>query len=131
MARIDLYINSIQRFGATGAVLTSNAPVTLRFPQGDRAAAQQTPHGDLVAIVDEIQARASASVWPGQRLTLNHPSGGRAWSIHVDATGPTAWKLTIEPQGGAPVQPAPVAPAAAFTPPPAPPGEDLAIERTS
>ena len=54
MARIDLYLNSLARFGATAAVLSSGGNVTLRFPQGDRFASQTTAHGDLVALVEEI-----------------------------------------------------------------------------
>ena len=43
MARIDVYLRSIERFGAAGAVLTSGQAVTLRFPTGDRHATQVTP----------------------------------------------------------------------------------------
>ena len=54
MARIDVYLRSIERFGAAGAILTSGQAVTLRFPTGDRHATQVTHHDALVALVREI-----------------------------------------------------------------------------
>ena len=44
MSKLDVYLRSIEKFGATGAVLTSNQPVVMRFPAGDRHATQVTPH---------------------------------------------------------------------------------------
>ena len=36
MSKLDVYLRSIERFGASGAVLTSDKAVTMRFPTGDR-----------------------------------------------------------------------------------------------
>ena len=59
MAKIDVYLRSIERFGAAGAVLTSGQAVTLKFPQGDRNATQITPHDQLVALAREVAPPAA------------------------------------------------------------------------
>ncbi len=52
MGGIDVYLRSIERFGAAaGALLASGQSVTLKFPTGDRHATQvQPPHDQLVAL---------------------------------------------------------------------------------
>lgn len=133
MAKIDVYLKSIEKFGASAAILTSNAAVTMRFPQGDRNATQVTPHEALVGMVREIAPPAAL-----QQIDANRPakfdieSGGAMFSLTVTPK-PGSWQVLIE-QGSA--APAP-APAATIRPTPRPitapsaavdPG-DMLIER--
>ena len=76
MARIDVYLRSIERFGAAGAVLTSGQAVTLKFPTGDRHATQVTHHDALVSLVREIAQRLglSATLYWGQPGVFEHLS---------------------------------------------------------
>ena len=61
MAQIDLYVHSLAKYGATAVVLASGKPVTLRFPTGDRNAAQVTQHNDLVNLVGELASPAAVA----------------------------------------------------------------------
>lgn len=135
MARIDVYLRSIERFGAAGAVLTSGQAVTLRFPTGDRHATQVTHHDALVALVREIAPPIALDM-----IDRSQPS-----SFDIDS-GDTSYTLTVTPQKDlwqVVIEPA-HAPAAAPPPatsppqqrPPAraqtevtPPPENLPIER--
>ncbi len=126
MAKIDVYLKSIEKFGATAAILTSNAAVTMRFPQGDRNATQVTPHEALVGMVREIAPPAAL-----QQIDANRPakfdieSAGVGYSLTVTPK-PGSWQVLIEQGSAAPVRPTPrpiTAPTAV-----ADPGE-MAIER--
>ena len=59
MSKLDVYLRSIEQFGAAGAMLTSGQAVTLRFPTGDRHATQVTPHDQLVVLVREVAPPAA------------------------------------------------------------------------
>ena len=113
MAKLDVYLKSIERFGAAGAVLVSNQAVTLRFPAGDRQATQVTPHDQLVALVREIAPPAALGAIDQSRAARFE------YESHVIAVvpRPNAWQVSIEPSAAA--APAPSA------------GDvvDLAIER--
>nr|MBA2541340.1 hypothetical protein [Deltaproteobacteria bacterium] len=67
MSKLDVYLRSIEKFGATGAVLTSNQAVMLRFPSGDRHATQVTPHDQLVILVREVAPPAALDQIDRQR----------------------------------------------------------------
>jgi len=109
MTKLDTYLRSIERFGAAGAILNSNQPVTLRFPTGDRNATQVTPHDQLVILVREIAPPAALDVIDKQRpARFDVESEGRRYSISVSPK-PGAWSVEIAP--AAP-------PAAAVAPPP-------------
>ncbi|NVB82540.1 MAG: Flp pilus assembly complex ATPase component TadA [Kofleriaceae bacterium] len=96
MAKIDVYLRSIERFGATGAILWSGQAVTLRFPQGDRHATQVTPHDQLVGLVREVAPPAALD-----QIDKNRPakfdvdSNGTRYTLTV-APKPGAWQVTIE-----------------------------------
>lgn len=97
VAKLDVYLKSIERFGASGAVLASGQAVTLRFPAGDRQATQITPHDALVAIVREIApAAALAAIDQGRPARFDY----EAYAIGV-APQPNAWQVTIDPRAGA------------------------------
>jgi hypothetical protein len=97
VAKLDVYLKSIERFGASGAVLASGQAVTLRFPAGDRQATQITPHDALVAIVREIApAAALAAIDQGRPARFDY----EAFAIGV-APRPNAWQVTIEPRADA------------------------------
>jgi twitching motility protein PilT len=102
VAKLDVYLKSIERFGAAGAVLVSNQAVTLRFPAGDRQATQVTPHDQLIALVREVAPPAAlASIDQGRPMRFDY----EAWAISV-APKPNAWQVTIEP-GSQAAAPAP------------------------
>jgi twitching motility protein PilT len=90
MAKIDVYLRSIERFGAAGAILTSGQAVTLRFPQGDRHATQVTPHDQLVAIVREVAPPPA----------LAQIDGNRPAKFEIESNG-TRYALTVTPKPGA------------------------------
>jgi twitching motility protein PilT len=152
VARIDLYLNSLARFGATAAVLSSGGNVTLRFPQGDRFASQTTAHADLVALVEEICPKPQLpGLKTGQKTKFRYDFNGKTFSIRVEISNPSMWRITLEPgePGPATVAPekvgsvtgsvpsmglaasVPVAAAPAVAPAAAAGAEELAIERTS
>ncbi|MCE7890644.1 MAG: hypothetical protein DYH12_13280, partial [Sorangiineae bacterium PRO1] len=77
MAKIDSYLRSIERFGATGATLVSGKSVTLHFPTGDRHATQVTSHELLVAMVREVApSNARAALETGRTVRFALDSGG-------------------------------------------------------
>jgi twitching motility protein PilT len=135
MAKIDVYLRSIERFGAAGAVLTSGQAVTLKFPQGDRNATQITPHDQLVALAREVAPPAALAQIDGNRpAKFEIESNGFHYALTVTPR-PGMWQVLIE-GGAAPAAPAatpptgPVArqPRAATAPTTADAGE-MAIER--
>ena len=97
MGRIDVYLRSIERFGAAGAVLTSGQAVMLRFPTGDRHATQVTPHDQLVALVRECAPPPALDAIDKNRPTrFEIDSNAIRYAISV-APRPGAWQVTIEP----------------------------------
>jgi len=105
VAKLDVYLKSIERFGAAGAVLVSNQAVTLRFPAGDRQATQVTSHEQLIALVREIAPPAAlGAVDQGRPARFDY----EAYAISV-VPRPNAWQVTIEPSAAAAPAPAPAA----------------------
>ncbi len=131
MSKLDVYLRSMEKFGATGAVLTSGQAVTLRFPTGDRNATQVTPHDQLIAMVREVAPPAALAHIDGQRASrFEIDSQGTRYAISVTPR-PNAWSVAIEPAAAPPAAPPPAAPAVrprAATPVPEPAG-DMLIER--
>jgi len=130
MARIDVYLRSIERFGAAGAILTSGQAVTLRFPTGDRHATQVTHHDALVALVREIAPpMALDMIDRNQPSSFDIDSNGTGYTLSVTPR-PGMWQVLIEPAVAAAPPPAAAAPRTQraqtdITPPP----ENLPIER--
>jgi twitching motility protein PilT len=156
VAKIDLYLNSLVRFGATAAVLSSGGNVTLKFPAGDRFASQTTSHADLVAMIDEVCPKNLLPVKNQPKLKFGYGFNGKTFTVRLEVLGPTQWRvslamgepgpMTIAPTGvggggiGAPSVSSTGSVAAssgAAAEPPGPPSlagvsaEELAIERTS
>lgn len=105
MARIEVYFRSIERFGATGAILTSGQSIMLRFPTGDRHATQVTPHDQLVMMVREVAPGPQlAAIDSGQPARFEIDSQGHRYAIAV-VPKQGAWQVAIEPGSlaGAPV----------------------------
>lgn len=153
MPKIDAYLRSIERFGATGALLSSGQSITLRFPSGDRHATQVTPHELLVAMIREVApAAAWSSLDAGKPARFEFDSGGHRFGVAA-TPAPNAWHVALEVLGdsaagsggedgrvaspSSSVVTAVVSPVA--TPPPVPRGREprldelaasLAIERT-
>ncbi len=101
MGRIDVYLRSIERFGAAGALLASGQSVTLKFPTGDRHATQVTPHDQLVALVREVAPPAALDQIDRARpAKFEIDNNGIRYTITV-APRPNQWQVGIEPsQGG-------------------------------
>lgn len=96
MAKLDVYLRSIEKFGATGAVLTSGQPVSLRFPTGDRQATQVTPHDQVVALIREVAPPAVLDQVDKNRPgKFDFDSNGRLYAVSV-APKPGAWQVSID-----------------------------------
>jgi twitching motility protein PilT len=103
MPKIDAYLRSIERFGATGALLSSGQSITLRFPTGDRHATQVTPHELLVAMIREVAPPAAWSTLESQRgASFALESGGNHFALTVVPTA-GQWQVSIEGSSGADV----------------------------
>jgi len=132
--KLDVYLRSIERFGAAGAILNSGQAVTLRFPTGDRSATQVTPHDQLVILVREVAPPAVLDMIDKQRpVRFELDSEGRRYAISVSPK-PGAWSVAIEPASApGPAAPPPQAVSAARIAPArsAPAGDalEMAIER--
>ena len=110
MAKIDVYLRSIERFGAAGAVLSSGQAVTMKFPTGDRHATQVTQHEQLVAIVREVAPPAVMDQIDKQRSArFEVESGGARYALAVQPK-PGAWQVAIEPAAAGAPAPAPSPP---------------------
>ncbi|MBV8762876.1 MAG: Flp pilus assembly complex ATPase component TadA [Deltaproteobacteria bacterium] len=119
MARIDVYLRSIERFGAAGAILTSGQAVTLRFPTGDRHATQVTHHDALVALVREIAPpMALDMIDRGQSSSFDMDSGNTSYTLTVNPQR-GSWQVIIEPAEAPKASAAAPTPAAAAVPAPA------------
>lgn len=119
MAKLDVYLRSIEKFGAAGALLTSNQAVTLRFPTGDRHATQVTPHDQLVVLVREVAPPAVLDQIDKSRAArFEIESAGVRYAIGVTPR-PNAWQVSIEsiPAAGTAAPPPPPPTAAPPLPP--------------
>ncbi|HUS30466.1 MAG TPA: ATPase, T2SS/T4P/T4SS family [Kofleriaceae bacterium] len=100
MARIEVYFRSIEKFGASGAILTSGQAVTMRFPQGDRHATQVTPHDQLIGMVREVAPPAVLTqIDAGRPAKFDVESAGVRYSLTIQPK-PNAWQVLIEGIGG-------------------------------
>lgn len=96
MARIDVYLRSIERFGALGAVLASGQSVALRFPTGDRHATQITSHDQIVTMVREIAPPPVLDLIDrGRPAKFQHLSAGSTFAIAVTPKQ-GAWSIAID-----------------------------------
>lgn len=101
MPKIDAYLRSIERFGATGALLSSGQSITLRFPTGDRHATQVTPHELLLAMIREVAPPAAWSSLDGGRpARFEIESGGNRFAVAA-SPAPGAWQVAIDLATGA------------------------------
>ena len=119
MAQIDQLLGSIVRFGAHGAVLTSDEKVMLTFPSGPRYASQTTPHTWLERMIEEILPHGMAVNQDGG-TTFPYSNGHGPVVVRVDAKG-GRWKVAIEMTAPLPAdEPEPPPPAAPVAPVPSP-----------
>ena len=125
MARLDSYLRSIERFGATGATLSSGQAVTLKFPAGDRQATQVTPHDQLVILVREIAPPdALDGIDRNRPAAFDYESNGVRYTVSVTPR-PGAWVVAIAAAAAGGPAPRPSAPAVTA----APAGDEMLIER--
>ncbi len=83
MAQIDQLLASVTRFGATGALLSSDEKVMLSFPGGPRYASQTTPHASLVRMVEEILP-PGASLNTSGGTVFSYGNGGNPVKVAVE-----------------------------------------------
>ena len=133
MPKISYYLRSLERFAAQAVVLQSNASVVLRFPTGDRHASQQTPHQQVLQMVQEVAPRdLLGRLESGQPVRFEIEDEGR-FALTVQLA-PGGMSVTIEPARAAAPAPAPrpaAAPVEAAPVEAAGAVEDLPIERTA
>ena len=96
MAQIEQLLQSLAKFGALSALLTSGEKVRLTFPTGKRYTAQTTPHAALVSLVEEILP-PGLKVDPRGTTNFLYYSGGTDVSVSVEADA-DIWHVTIEPE---------------------------------
>jgi twitching motility protein PilT len=117
LPQIDALLQSLGKFGAQGALLSSGEKVQLVFPTGKRYASQTTPHAALVKLVEEIlPPTTTLNRNGGTTFVYNH--NGSQVVIRVDASINT-WRVSIEPKPGEPAEadaPAAASPAGAASP---------------
>ncbi len=113
MARIDNYLQSMERFKASGLVLGSDSNVVLRFPAGDRHATQTTSHQQLKDMLAEVAPSGSMAaiergavskfVYKGANNSFDiavTPAGGK-WSVLVTLAVAVAESVAVaEPAAG-------------------------------
>lgn len=84
MSRIDNYLQSMERFKASGLVLTSGGNVTLRFPAGDRHATQTTSHQQLQDMISEIAPSGSlGAIERGAVSKFVYEASGSRYDVSV------------------------------------------------
>ena len=102
MAQIDQLLASVTRFGAIGALLSSDEKVMLSFPGGPRYASQTTPHASLVRMVEEILPPRSLPQYFGRDGFLlrerRQPREGRRRDGPGPLEGPR--RDDAQPEGG-------------------------------
>ena len=127
MARLDLYIQNMQKHSADGIELVSGQPVTFVFAAGNRATKKIIEHNELVFMLNEVAPEnvSDAIQMLGRGAFDYTVSGGPSVGVVVEALNQTTWKMTVS-NGAAPVAQAAPSPAAqpaapaAQAPPPGP-----------
>ena len=127
MPQIDQLLESMTKFGAQAAVLTSGERVQLAFPTGNRYASQTISHPGLMALVEEILPEGTA-IKPAGATRFLYESAGAPVLVQIEA-GANSWRVWVKPQAVRPATPAAAAPAAA-PPPSAEPEPYYGEERT-
>jgi twitching motility protein PilT len=96
MAQIEQLLQSLAKFGALSALLTSGEKVQLTFPTGKRYTAQTTPHAALVSLVEEILP-PGLTVDPRGTTAFLYDAAGADVSVRVEADA-DVWHVVIEPE---------------------------------
>ncbi len=97
MARIDVYLNGLLRYGASSAILASGANVTLRFPTGDRYSSQTITHPDLVGMIQEVGAREMDGLLRTGKAIFSHTFNGIPFAVQVEVVGSGSWRVQVQP----------------------------------
>ena len=118
MPQIDQLLESMARFGAQAALLTSGERVQLAFPTGNRYGAQTISHDALMALVEEILPDG-AEPEPDGTVRFLYDAAGVPVLVQVDG-GDNAWRVSVRPQRVAPAPAAAPEPPAEPEPPAAP-----------
>ncbi len=121
MKRLAVYVQHLTKYSGEALTLSSGAPVSVRFPTGERASTQSVDHSQIVAMVQEAAPPdALADVRAGRATRFEFDEAGAPVFVDVTPSGNT-WRVVITPRSGpgavdagAVTAPQPVAP-----PPPA------------
>jgi len=116
MAQIEQLLQSLAKFGALSALLTSGEKVQLTFPTGKRYTAQTTPHSALVSLVEEILP-PGLKIDPRGTTNFLYYTGGTDVSVRVEADA-DVWHVEVEPEAApasAAASPPPVEPPVVHT----------------
>jgi hypothetical protein len=126
-AKIDIYLKSMERFGARAVLLSSDSHVMLKFAGGDRHATQTTPHDLLTHMVMAVATHGARDALDGGRETsFEYFFDGNLYRISVKPT-PGKWEVMISPAGASPVEgPPPVTAPIDTVPDTVPPREHMA-----
>lgn len=107
MRKLDVYLRSIEKFGAAGAVITSGQAVTLKFATGDRHATQVTPHEHVIQVVREVAPPPVLEQLDKSRAArFELDSAGHRYALTVSPRG-TTWQVAIEALSGMSPPPVP------------------------
>lgn len=97
MSRIDNYVQSIERFKASGLVLSSGGNVVLRFPAGDRSATQTTSHSQLQEMIREIAPGGSmGALERGAVSKFVYRGPNSSYDVAVTPKG-EKWSVVVTP----------------------------------
>ncbi len=101
MSRIDNYLQSMDRFKATGLVLSSGSNVVLKFPAGDRAATQTTTHAQVRELIREIApAKSMSEIERGSMASFSYQGASSNYDVSVLPKG-AIWKVMVSPASAA------------------------------
>ncbi len=114
MSRIDSYLHSMERFKASGLLLSSGGNVVLRFPAGDKQATQRTTHAQIMDMIAEIAPpEIMTDIMAGNVASFPYQGSSR-FRVAVTPNGDT-WTVSVAPADDEPVE-SPIPTARAITP---------------
>src|ERR1700693_5840013 len=105
MVQIEQLLQSLAKFGALSALLTSGEKVRLTFPTGKRYTAQTTPHAALVSLVEEILP-PGLKVDPRGTTNSLYYTEGTDVSVSVEADA-DVWHVEVQPEAAPASAPSP------------------------
>src|SRR4029450_6038314 len=98
MNRIDFYIQHLMRHQALAVELSSGNPVRFRFASGGRASTTIIEHAQIAELIQEVAPEGGVQeLLRRGKVSFPYKSKSGDFSVHGEATGPTAWRVIIAP----------------------------------